>query len=113
MSEGCGVGVLSEESSERLFTSHVFFVVECFGKVSKRRMSVRETCVVCGSYLALELGLVREALEADLVKRIGRVAVGFWEVCEVSRVHGARSVGARSGKDVRQRSAGAELPRQN
>jgi hypothetical protein len=76
-------------------------------------MSVRETCVVCGSYLALELGLVREALEADLVKRIGRVAVGFWEVCEVSRVHGARSVGARSGKDVRQRSAGAELPRQN
>jgi len=47
-------------------------VLERLRNEGERRREARG----CASYLALEAGLVGEALEADLVERIGRVAAG-------------------------------------
>lgn len=47
-----------------------------FWKGVEAKARVGEKRGGCASYLALEAGLVGEALEADLVERIGRVAAG-------------------------------------
>ena len=78
-----------------------------FWKGVEAKARVGEKRGGCASYLALEAGLVGEALEADLVERIGRVAAGrkgAWRLEGSSTREIRRAIGA--GKKSRQRSAG-------
>lgn len=78
-----------------------------FWKGVEAKARVGEKRGGCASYLALEAGLVGEALEADLVERIGRVAAsrkGAWRSAGASTREIRRAIGA--GKKSRQRSAG-------
>jgi hypothetical protein len=78
-----------------------------FWKGVEAKARVGEKRGGCASYLALEAGLVGEALEANLVERIGRVAAsrkGAWRSAGASTREIRRAIGA--GKKSRQRSAG-------
>lgn len=78
-----------------------------FWKGVEAKARVGEKRGGCASYLALEAGLVGEALEADLVERIGRVAAsrkGAWRSAGASTREIRRAIGA--AKKSRQRSAG-------
>ena len=86
-----------------------------FWKGVEAKARVGEKRGGCASYLALEAGLVGEALEADLVERIGRVAAGrdgAW------RLVGASTSEIRARDRCREKVASTErrrwiLPPQN